>query len=148
MPRVNFDKVQDKFPDPLPEGKYMCQVKEIMEKTSKTSGMAFWVLKMQVVEGEHEGEYVEDAIFFTEKSEPRLKHVVKNLTGLPLKGDFDLEQDMLLGCRAEVDVELEEAEWDGKTIKRNKVAYKGYTAHQGGAKSSPSPDKKPDDIPF
>ena len=138
MPRVNFDKVEDKFPDPLPAGIYLCQVKEIMEKESKNSGMAFWVLKMEVMEGDHQGEFVEDAIFFTEKSAPRLKHVVKHLTGLPLKGDFELEKDMLIGCQANVTVELEEAEWDGKTIKRNKVAYKGYEVHKAD----------PDKIPF
>jgi len=143
MPRINFDNVKDKYPDPLPEGIYLCQVKEIMEKDSQNSG-SFWVLKMEVLEGDHKGEFVEDALFFTEKSMPRLKHVVKNLTGLPLQGDFNLEQDMLIGCLANVSVQLEEAEWDGKTIKRNKVAYKGYEVHQGTVKS----DSKADDIPF
>lgn len=128
MPRLNFGNVPDADDfSPLPEGKYLCQLKEIEESLTQ-NGDEMWNLRFEVVEGEYRSRVIFDRMVFSESTIAlsRVKFICKRL-GLDVSGEVNLVPDLLLRRTGYVSVETEEyTDRKGRTKKRNVVPFTGY----------------------
>ena len=139
MSKINFDEIDDvQDYTPVPEDKYLCRLIGAEEGTTE-DGKEKWNLKLGILQGEYQGRFIFDNLFFTEKALPRLKFICTQL-GLELTGEVELEPKMLEDRRCHVTVSVEEYEDHlGKTKKRNVVQYKGYEAVDGESQEDNKP---------
>lgn len=125
--KVNFGKVEDpkELDSLLPEGDYLCQLEKVVEGNS-ASGDAMWTLWWKIYQGDGEGRYIFDRIFFNEKCYPRMKMVLGRL-GLNVSGELDLQSAMLVEKFALVTVK-HKLQTQGKNAGKQKeeVPFHGY----------------------
>jgi len=152
--KANFDDAVEYEFTLVPAGSYACKVVDATEKTAQT-GNDFIEVVMEIMEGPESGSYLRDRLFATKKAINRLKRTIHRLTGMKLQGnDVEVDPKTLMGCKAWVDVEIEEREgigqYSGKTFRDSRVAwdgYKVYTNGDGEPATTEVPKKDDDDIP-
>ncbi len=126
MPKINFSKVDDVHDfSPIPPGKYLCRLAEI-EESSTQHGDEMWKLRFEVAEGQYVGRYIYDNMVFSDQALKRVKLICSRL-GLDTSREIDLTPKLLEGRTCILTVEVEDYEdHEGKTKKRNTVAFAGY----------------------
>lgn len=141
--KINFGQVEDvkDITKLKPEGDYLCKITKVEEKTGKNSGNIFWNLWWKVQQGEFEGQYIFDKLFFTEGGLKRMKLVLARL-GFDVSGEINLEREMLVGKYAMITVEHEKGD-DGK--ERENVPFHGVQAVEVSVEEDEDDeDDKPD----
>ena len=111
----------------IPEGTYLCRIAEVREGTTRELAPR-WGLRLEVVEGEYAGRTAAwDALIFSERGLPRVKHVLARL-GFDVSGALELVPTDLLDLRVRAQCQLEEHEdrLTGRRQKRLRVPYLGY----------------------
>ena len=126
MPKIDFSTVEDVQDfTPLPKGKYRCQLVEVEEATTQ-SGYEMWKIRFEVTEGEFNGRFIFDNLFFSDKGLKRTK-LLCNRLGLDVSGELDLTPDKIKGLACYVEVDVEEYEdSNGQTKPRNVVPFAGF----------------------
>lgn len=126
MPKIDFTKVEDAQDFmPLPDGKYLCELKEIEESLTQR-GDDLWKLRFEVIEGEYMGRYIFDNLVFSEAALKRAKLICARL-GIDVSKEVDVEPELLLHKKCYINVLTEGYEDnDGNVKKRNVVPFAGY----------------------
>jgi len=155
MPKIDFSKINDANNyEPIPEGKYLCELSEVEEKQTKT-GDEMWNLKFAVVYPLlHEGRVIFDRMVFSEKAMSRVKLICSRL-GIETKGIVDLDPKDILHQQCYLNLIIEDyTSEEGVQKKRNTVPYAGYEKVEASAqveKKEPvvtRPELEDDEIPF
>ncbi len=131
-PVVDFPSTPDadEF-SPIPEGQYLCKVIESKKLDNTAKGFEQWQLTFEVVDAKSEycGKRFWDRLFFSEGGMPRVKLICSRL-GIDVTKKIDLEPEMLLEKFVNIEVIIDEYEYEGedgkKKGKRNKVPFAGY----------------------
>ena len=124
MAVVNMDGVEEPTgAGPVPPGKYLVDIVEVVEKQSD-KGTEYWSLQFKIVDGEYEGRNIWDNVFWSEKSLPRLKLILK-VFEMQHTGEVDLDnvRPFLAGKRLQLSVKHEKGQ-DG--VARAKPEFNGY----------------------
>jgi hypothetical protein len=142
--KIDFDKIDDaNVYEPLPAGKYLCELTDI-EETFTQSKDEMWNLKFVVLTPLlHEGRVVFDRMVFSEKAMSRIKLICSRF-GIDTKGTIDLKPGDILHKKCYLHLVIEEyfSEKDGTQRKRNRVPFGGYE------KATIQPELTDDEIPF
>lgn len=135
----------------IPEGTYPCRVLDVKAKKSSSGGV-YWSIQNEIQTGPYAGKFIWDNLFFSPKALNRFFLVWKRLTGMELDRtkDLDVQEDDLIGCKANVTVVHKQEVYEGKTVTRAKVSFEGYAPYEeNAAKSNPTAEKDDgDEIPF
>lgn len=126
MPYVEFGEIEEgQSFKPLPRGKYLCQLVDIAEKTTRT-GAEMWNMKFEVASGDYLGRFIFDNLVFSDAAKPRVKLICSRL-GLDTTKGIDLTPNTILNKVALLTVEVEEyIDNTGQRRMRNSVPYEGY----------------------
>ncbi len=132
--KVNWDKAEQKSAT-LPDGKYLCQVKNVVLKTTNT-GKEMWVVWLDVQEeGEHFRQRLFHNLVFGDSSMWMVKHFFEAAYGRKLTGEDDVKTTDLIDNYVVVTVK-------GKT---NYGPILTYFEHPGAAGSDGVTDEE---IPY
>ena len=136
---VNFSEIEDddnnehteKYNserEPLPEDIwYRVEIISCNEQVS-TNGHEYFGLAMRVLEGRYKSRLLFDDIFFTEKSLPRLKYILKRLGWEDLPDGTYVAPEHFLGRQCRVTTLIEER--PGRKP-RNRIPFRGYDYLKG-----------------
>jgi hypothetical protein len=133
MPTVNWDDYDDSnmndYSDPLPAGRYLCEVSYVDASGVTKGGDEMWLLYLRVIEPEAwRDRNLFDRLVFSQAAMKRVKFAAKRM-GIPLEGEMTLEPGDILGKRVCVKADVE-SYIDGKTGQsktRNVVPWAGYS---------------------
>ena len=126
MPKIDFKNIEDAQDyEPIPEGDYTCSIANVEEASTK-NGDEMWKLKLEVIEGDHEGRFLFDNLVFSDAAMKRVKFVCSRL-GVDVSGEMNLTPDVLLERVCKVTTTVQEYE-DEKGVRkyRNAVPFTGY----------------------
>lgn len=145
MPRANWNDVPDatenKGYEPIPEGRYVVKVDNVIEKVTK-NGDDMWALTLKVVGGDHGGAKIFDNITFSERGLSRCKLVAHRL-GVNLDNGYDLQISDILDRKCEVDVLISDyVDRNGQPRKKNAIPFAGYYELPGGSLASAVAEKR------
>ena len=151
MPKIDFSQIDDVQDfSPLPDGKYLCKLKEVEESETQNRD-EMWKLRFEVVEGKYTGRIIFDNMVFSEAALKRVKLICSRL-GLAVSGEVDLSPSALKGRRCHVSVLTEEYEDDENNIKkRNIVPFAGYEKagdSGGSSERETEEDESEENLPF
>ena len=131
--KLDFTQIEDaESYVSIPEGTYLCRVAEVRESQTRDLNPR-WALRLEVVEGEYAGRTAAwDALIFSERGLPRVKHVLACL-GFDVSGALELAPLDLVDLRLRAQCQLEEYEdrLTGKRQRRLRVPYSGYESTNG-----------------
>lgn len=144
--------------DPIPAGTYPCKVIDVLVKQSENAG-EYWTLKLEIQSGKYDGKFIYDSLFFTPKALRRFFLTWKRLTGFELdpKQELHVDENDLLGCKANVNVAHQEREYKGEKITEAKPTFDAYSIYddtitgvqeRAAAKKTAEADEEEDNIPF
>ena len=150
---INFDEVDD-LPDfsPLPEGVYPCEVISCEAGISRKNHPK-WSLQLAVIEGHpNEGRTIFDNLMMGGGGIKRTK-VCLPAFGISVEGKVEINTSMLVGKRVNVEVGIEDWEKtteDGeqKSVKVNKVTFRGYSPLDAVAGDLVGSAQPVDETPF
>lgn len=149
MPIINLGGVVtgEKYP-PLPASKYLCTIKNIEERTTRT-GHEMWRLTFEVAQGVHAGRLIFDNLVFYSAGFERIKNLCEAL-GVDITGELDLTPDFVLERHCNVEVFVKEyTDKQGRMRRGNEVAFSGFSATNGESQViSREEHGDDDDIPF
>lgn len=129
-----IENAQEVSFEPLPDGEYKVMIVESEEKRNKSDNGDILKLKLQVIEGEHNGRFVFDQLNLTNPSpkaeeigQRQLKWLLKCCNVFNPKGPFDLLNKVVI-----VEVGSEVYNDKPKNIVKNysPVGYKSQTTQQ------------------
>ncbi|MFH1680633.1 MAG: DUF669 domain-containing protein [Candidatus Eisenbacteria bacterium] len=125
MPRLNFERKSEKRFEPLPEGKYLCQIEDIEEETTRR-GDPMWRIRFVVTSGAHRYRWIFDRLVFSEAAKERLRMFCEAF-GFETDGEVDLDTEAFLGKRVFLDVETSTyTDREGRERVGNEVAWAGF----------------------
>lgn len=147
MPTIDFPKIRNaKDFSPLPEGKYLCQLTEIVEATTRY-GDEMWKLHFKVIKGEYTGRIIFDNMVFSKAALGRVKLICSRL-GLDTSTEIDITTDLLRGCKCYISVEIQDyKDKKGYTKKRNVIPFAGYE-QVGDIEEVQEEVEEEEDLPF
>ncbi len=121
MPGVDFTEVEVAEFDPIPRGRYAVRVVEVEEREGQESGLAYFNMQYEVIEGDHEGRKVFDNLSFSPKALWRLKGflLAAGYTEEELAGELSIEADELIEVEIEVQVVIKN---DQEGTPRNNIS--------------------------
>lgn len=111
----------------VPPGIYEVRVVDVRESPGR-NGTPHWGLQLEVCEGDFAGKTAAwDWLIWSERAAPRVKRALRAF-GIDTSGTVRLDPHDLVGCRARIEVVVEEREdpRSGKIFVRNRVPYDGY----------------------
>ena len=124
----------------VPEGTYVCAIREVRESESR-EGAPRWWFRLEVVEGDYAGRTAAwDGISFHQRGLGRAKAVLGRL-GFDTRGVLDVNAEDLIGRTARVDLVIEEREDQetGTRVERLRVPYLGYQALEDASDGESTP---------
>lgn len=129
MPEVDFTGVPDAEEgsfEPMPAGKYHARVESVQTRYDK-AGSEYFNVKFKIIEGEFEGRFFWDGIFFTKNSLGRLKLVASRLLGIKPLGKILITADMFTDktCWLEL-IQEDYMDKNNKPKRKNTVPFGGY----------------------
>ncbi len=135
MPTANWDRVEalDTRYQMVPIGMYLCEVEKARERVSAKKQTDLWEIHWQVVAGPYKGRVIRDEIYLTSKTMSRVKLLLLAL-GLQLSGTRNVMTRHIAGRFANIEIEHESYQNQGRTFTKAKVGYGGY---------SPAPPEQP-----
>lgn len=148
MPKIDFNDIpeNDDF-NPIPEGKYLCRLEAIEEKSTK-KGDEMWSLRLEVQDGEYNGRVIFDNMVFSSAAMKRVKLICSRM-GIDTSGEVDLSPADLQGRMVIVETVIEEyTANDGSQKKRNTVPFAGYHKYDGDAGTPVGAGGEGDELPF
>ena len=102
MPIIDFDEVPGI--DPIPEGKYDCEIVSAQDAVSKT-GADKIALRWKVLEGEYAGRMIFHDLSFHPNALWRTKQILINL-GYDAKFSGEVDSEELLGLMGELTINI------------------------------------------
>lgn len=149
MPEVDFTGVPDAEDgnfEPMPPGKYHAQVESVESKNDK-NGNEYFNVKFKIIEGEFEGRFVWDGVFFSEKSLGRLKLIASRLLGIKPLDKIMITTEMFKDktCWLEL-IQEDYTDKSGKTKRKNSVPFGGYLSDKDD--DDQTAESSDDDLPF
>ena len=127
MPVINWDEHEEAGHfKPVPRGKYLCQVVDVRQKTTK-DGNEIWDVQYEIVAPEpYSGRRFFDGLAFTPKALGRVKLACAKM-GLDTTGTVELEPKHLQGRKVVVCVDITPyTDRTGKIVEKNTAMYSGF----------------------
>lgn len=112
----------------VPEGIYLCRLASVKGGKPTKNGDQTWNLGFIILEGPHEGEWLNDRLIFSEKAYFRMVKFL-GVAGIKVpEGDFDLKKDHIRGriVYTETEHKSYRNRETGEKIVYNGVPYDGY----------------------
>jgi len=148
MPEIDFTGVPDAEEgsfEPMPPGKYYVRVESVETRYDK-AGSEYFNVKFKIIEGEFEGRFVWDGVFFSQKSLKRLKLIASRLLGIKPLAKILITPEMFTDktCWLEL-IQEDYMDKNNNPKRKNTVPFGGYLSDK---EENDTPDNPDDDLPF